>query len=224
MLPLAVASCGGTGHADRADRRRQRPTDRNPARTATSSASVAPRWCSTIRPPGDPGSRPWRCQVDGFRLVDNWADVAPPDPTTDDSATKDEASDPPPTCRGCRRTAPACRSACRGPPTTPSGCGPGGPPCCGCWTTTPAWTAPRSSSTASRRCRRPPVRWPSSPAVPRSRSPPAAGVGGDLPPIEYQVDNGRGGTATAHVQVSVVPADESDAAAGGCAGPPRPSR
>ena len=40
---------------------------------------------------------------------------------------------------------------------------------------------------------------------------------GRLPPIEYQVGNGQGGTATARVLVSVAPADVDETARDGAA-------
>jgi hypothetical protein len=146
----------------------------------------------------------------GFRLVDNWADVAPPDPTTDDSATEEDQQSTadlprlPPDCTGVPIGAPRVADDTLGVRT-------------GRATVLRVLDNDPSVDCTS-------VVIDSVSALPPSAGEvavvaggsaiqvtPAPGVAGDLPPIEYQVDNGRGDTATAQVQVSVVPADESDA-------------
>ena len=145
----------------------------------------------------------------GFRLVYNWADVAPPDPTTDDSATKDDLQSTadlprlPPDCTGVPIGEPRAADDTFGVRT-------------GRATVLRVLDNDPSVDCTS-------VVIDSVSALPAAAAEvaivaggtaiqvtPAPGVGGDLPPIEYQVDNGRGGTATAYVQLSVVPADESD--------------
>ncbi|HEY5116005.1 MAG TPA: hypothetical protein VIJ00_10810, partial [Nakamurella sp.] len=145
-----------------------------------------------------------------FRLVDNWADVAPPDPSTDDSATEDDLQSTadlprlPPDCTGVPVGVPRAVDDTFGVRT-------------GRATVLRVLDNDPSVDCTS-------VVIDSVSALPASAGvvavvaggtaiqvTPAPGVGGDLPSIDYQVDNGRGGTAIAHVQVSVVPADESDA-------------
>ncbi len=146
----------------------------------------------------------------GFRLVDNWADVAPPDPSTDDSAAQDDLRSTadlprlPPDCTGVPIGVPRAADDTFGVRT-------------GRATVLRVLDNDPSVDCTS-------VVIDSVSALPASAGEvavvaggtaiqvtPAPGAGGDLPPIEYQVDNGRGGTATAHVQVSVIPFDESDA-------------
>ncbi len=143
-----------------------------------------------------------------FRLVDNWADVAPPDPTTNDAATENEARTTddlpklPPDCTGVPIGVPGAADDTYGVRS-------------GRATVLRVLDNDPSVDCTS-------VVIDSVSALPASAGEvaivaggtaiqvtPAAGVGGALPPIEYQVDNGRGATATARVKVSVVAADRS---------------
>ena len=142
--------------------------------------------------------------TDDYRKVDNWEDVAPPEPATDDSATVDERTQK----DDLPRLPPDCTAVPIGVPHAADdefGVRAGratvlrvldNDPSVDCTSVVIDRVSPLPAAAGS-------VAIVAGGGAIQVTVPPTAT--GKLPPIEYQVGNGRGGTATARVLVAVVP-------------------
>jgi hypothetical protein len=203
----AVSACA----TDPADPNQQAPDGQAPVRLtpldgATGSETLSFRQRGSAVVLGDSATGTSWVATDGYRKVNNWADVAPLETATDDSATVDD-----PTQKDdLPRLPPDCTAVPIGVPTAADdefGVRAGratvlrvldNDPSVDCTSVVIDSVTPLPEAVGS-------VAIVAGGSAVQVTVP--ATATGKLPPIEYQVGNGRGGTATARVLVTVLSAE-----------------